>query len=264
MVKPCNNEYELSVFFPYRYHCTHCERQFVQVANLRRHLRVHTGEKPYKCDLCSSHFSDSNQLKAHILIHKGEKPFSCDHCSGKFRRRHHLMHHVCPKGGGGAGIISEQNIQEDNMDDAIESEKTALLRKWPMPPPIVQPQPSSQSDKSECRESIEAPSASVITMTDQNTGLQKQQHQKISSVAITDTRSPEDGGNVNSMSIFGIDTEKQRYRKAKDPKKRAFNCTTAASGPISTSKQENEETASVSSHEEVQGQTEPEDLSNKD
>ena len=171
------------------------------------------------------------------------------------------MHHVCPKGAGGAGVIGEQDIQEDNMDDAIESEKTALLRKWPMPSPIVQPQPSSQSDKSECMESVEASSAPVIT------GLlvqKEQQHQKIASIAITDTINPEVGGNVNSISLFGIDTEKQRFRKAKDPKKRAFNCTTAASGPISTSKQDNEETAIASSLEEVQGQTEPEDLSNKD
>jgi DNA-directed RNA polymerase subunit RPC12/RpoP len=79
------------------YHCTHCERQFVQVANLRRHLRVHTGERPYACELCTSRFSDSNQLKAHMLIHKGEKPFECTKCLGRFRRRHHLMHHKCPK-----------------------------------------------------------------------------------------------------------------------------------------------------------------------
>lgn len=136
-----------------------------------------------------------------------------------------------------------------------------------MPPAILRPQPPSQSDKSEGREGIETPSAPVIAMTDQNTGLllqQQQHHQKAASVAITDMRSPEDGVNVTSMSLFGIDTEKQRYRKAKDPKKRAFNSATAASGPILTSKQDHDETASVSSLEEVQGQTEPEDLSNKD
>lgn len=77
------------------YHCSHCDRQFVQVANLRRHLRVHTGERPYACELCSAKFSDSNQLKAHLLIHKGEKPFECEYCQMRFRRRHHLMHHKC-------------------------------------------------------------------------------------------------------------------------------------------------------------------------
>ena len=45
---------------------------------------------------CDSRFSDSNQLKAHMLIHRGEKPYKCDKCQGFYRRRHHLIHHKCP------------------------------------------------------------------------------------------------------------------------------------------------------------------------
>lgn len=77
------------------YHCTHCDRQFVQVANLRRHLRVHTGERPYTCNICQSKFSDSNQLKSHQMTHRSAKPFRCEHCNAGFRRRHHFLGHKC-------------------------------------------------------------------------------------------------------------------------------------------------------------------------
>ncbi|KAK4310111.1 hypothetical protein Pmani_018287 [Petrolisthes manimaculis] len=55
-------------------------------------------DRVFTCKICSRSFgfSDSNQLKAHMLIHKGEKPFECMRCFGRYRRRHHLMHHKCP------------------------------------------------------------------------------------------------------------------------------------------------------------------------
>lgn len=131
------------------YHCSHCDRQFVQVANLRRHLRVHTGERPYACELCSAKFSDSNQLKAHLLIHKGEKPFACEHCQMRFRRRHHLMHHKCGLSGVsamsnsstagsqiGSPSLASDDLEEDidiDIDVEMEENEGSLARKMRAP-----------------------------------------------------------------------------------------------------------------------------------
>ncbi len=52
------------------YKCPFCGRPFSNVANQRRHMRIHTGEKPYKCQVCNRSFSQSNNLKAHLVTHK--------------------------------------------------------------------------------------------------------------------------------------------------------------------------------------------------
>ncbi|XP_065190004.1 zinc finger protein 32-like [Sycon ciliatum] len=73
--------------------CRECPRQFKKASNLRRHERVHTGERPFKCDVCSKSFSQSGNLLMHKRIHTGEKPFICKVCKASFTRSSALRVH---------------------------------------------------------------------------------------------------------------------------------------------------------------------------
>ncbi|XP_034031022.1 endothelial zinc finger protein induced by tumor necrosis factor alpha isoform X2 [Thalassophryne amazonica] len=64
--------------------CTECGRAFNSHSNLRIHLNVHTGARPYICCDCGKSFSQSGALKIHKRIHTGERPYSCGFCGRGF------------------------------------------------------------------------------------------------------------------------------------------------------------------------------------
>lgn len=97
---------------PYACPVDKCLRRFSRSDEVTRHMRTHTGQKPFQCRICMRNFSRSDHLTTHVRTHTGEKPFSCEMCSRRFarsdeRRRHMKIH------------LREQQKREEDIKSAL-------------------------------------------------------------------------------------------------------------------------------------------------
>lgn len=63
------------ILFPLQCTFEGCGKRFSLDFNLRTHVRIHTGDRPYVCpfDGCNKKFAQSTNLKSHILTHAKAK-----------------------------------------------------------------------------------------------------------------------------------------------------------------------------------------------
>ncbi|XP_063077262.1 early growth response protein 2b isoform X2 [Engraulis encrasicolus] len=104
---------------PYPCPAEGCDRRFSRSDELTRHIRIHTGHKPFQCRICMRNFSRSDHLTTHIRTHTGEKPFACDFCGRKFarsdeRKRHTKIH------------LRQKERKSSSASNATNSERSSL------------------------------------------------------------------------------------------------------------------------------------------
>ncbi|XP_031616937.1 zinc finger protein 91-like [Contarinia nasturtii] len=74
--------------------CFFCQKTFTNVYNCRRHIRTHSGEKPFQCNVCGKKFSRQSTLNAHEKVHTGNQIFKCEVCGQAFDVYRHLTEHM--------------------------------------------------------------------------------------------------------------------------------------------------------------------------
>lgn len=78
-----------------RYICNFCDKEFLGGNDLRKHIRIHTDERPFECQHCGQRFRQGGCLKNHIASQHGtSETFTCYYCNKSFPIKERLRLHM--------------------------------------------------------------------------------------------------------------------------------------------------------------------------
>uniref|UniRef100_A0A182MSA6 Protein krueppel n=1 Tax=Anopheles culicifacies TaxID=139723 RepID=A0A182MSA6_9DIPT len=111
------------------YKCSTCDKAFGNKARLDRHMRLHTGDRPFECKYCDKRYYDRHQLQCHTEKHFREVDCACEYCGETFAGTKKLEAHKVAK------HLTGKELDDYLANRAKRTKRQAILKDETCPYP---------------------------------------------------------------------------------------------------------------------------------